>query len=147
MEPLVAGHDRRRVVPEARRLCIAQGALELKKVVLRQLPAGKLRRERLQIRQGPVAFFDILRVERRDHRCSSRHDEHQLLALQQLQGLAYGRAADAEIFSELGIEDFLSGLENACDDPVADRLIDRLTGGLPVNDSAALWNRHGAPSF
>ena len=112
-----------------------------------QLPAGKLRRERLQIRQRPVAFFDILRVERRDHRRSSGHDEHQLLALQQLQSLAHGRAADAEIFSELRIENFLPGLENACDDPVADRLIDRLTGGLPVNDSAALWNRHGAPSF
>ena len=101
----------------------------------------------MRVPENSVAFFNILRVEWRDHRCSSGHDEHQLLALQQLQGLAYGRAADAEIFSELRIENFLPGLENACDDPVADRLIDRLTGGLPVNDSAALWNRHGAPSF
>ena len=147
VEPLVARHHRRRVVLFACRLRVAQRALKLKKVLLRQLSARQLRRKRLQLGKRLVALLDVHRVERRNHGCPARHHQHQLLALQLLQRLAHWRAADMEILAQLGIENFFSRFENTRDNPVANFLIHRLTGGFSVDDPASLWDRHGAPFF
>lgn len=58
--------------------------LQLLQFPVREAAAGQLRRQSLQLRQRPVAFFNIRRVNIRHHRSPARHHIDELLSLQDL---------------------------------------------------------------
>ena len=111
-----------------------------------QIPAGELRGQRVDLRQRPVAFFEVLHIEIRDHGRAAGDHTDQLLVLQQLERLPHGRAADVEVGGQLRIQDLLAGLHDAGDDPVADRLINNTFCRLALQRLRAFRDGHASAS-
>ena len=106
--------------------------LQLLQFPVREAAAGQLRRQSLQLRQRPVAFFNIRRVNIRHHRSPARHHIDELLSLQDLNGLPHRGPADIESLRKLGINDLFSRLQHTRDDPAAYHLINAaLCGNSP----------------